>query len=76
MNEVKEKNNKIWARLGVTVFVSEDEREDWLKNPNAMFKKALKEGRVKLDGDTYFPEEANENIDYFGENYNEIGWDC
>lgn len=69
-----EKDNKILARIGVTIHVSEGQQSEWRNNPLGMFKKALEEGRVDLDGDSYFPEEADENKDYFGENYEEIGW--
>lgn len=46
----------LWARMGVTINVPESEKDKFLQNPKEGILKALKEGQVTLDGETYFPD--------------------
>lgn len=56
--------HKLWARVGCTVYVTEAEAQKIAKDPEGFMAEALLTGRAKVDGDTYFPETVNENIDY------------
>lgn len=49
---------KKWARVGMTIDV---DKELWEVNPKEAVMKAFREGKATLDGETYFPEEADEN---------------
>lgn len=66
----------IWARIGFSIEVSEDEKEKWTVNPEQMFKQALESGKAKPDGDSYFPTDLSQNKIFFGlrTEENEIGW--
>ncbi|GAB6461076.1 hypothetical protein CON36_34870 [Bacillus cereus] len=47
-----------WARVGMTIEVDE---KLWEKDQEEAVMDAFRKGKVKLDGETYFPEEVNEN---------------
>ncbi|MEJ1517386.1 hypothetical protein ACWKTZ_22180 [Bacillus cereus] len=47
-----------WARVGMTIEVDE---KLWEKDQEEAVMDAFRKGKVKLDGETYFPEEASEN---------------
>jgi hypothetical protein len=49
---------KKWARVGMTIEV--DDRL-WASNPQEAVMRAFFRGKVELDGETYFPNEASEN---------------
>lgn len=52
---------EIWLRLGVT---AEVDQELFLNNPEKALYKALEKGDVKLDGDSYSPEEILDDERY------------
>jgi len=55
--------NYIWARVGMTGFINDDEIEEFKENPKQWMIDNV--GRFELDGETYFPntgEESNEAI--------------
>lgn len=56
--------HKLWARVGCTIYATEEEAKQIADNPEQFMAEALLTGRAKVDGDTYFPEDVNENIDY------------
>lgn len=47
-----------WARVGMTIEVDE---KLWEKDQEEAVMEAFRKGKVKLDGETYFPEEVDEN---------------
>ncbi|GAB6423066.1 hypothetical protein bcgnr5372_27390 [Bacillus luti] len=47
-----------WARVGMTIVVND---ELWKESQSKAIANAFFTGNVALDGDTYFPEEADEN---------------
>lgn len=49
---------KKWARVGMTFEV---DMELWNKDNEKAIMEAFKTGHARLDGETYFPEEADEN---------------
>jgi len=48
---------KIWMRLGVSLDLTDDEVLGLKKTPGEVIARALKDGRVTTDGDSYFPDE-------------------
>jgi len=56
-------DQRLWARVGMTLRVSEATREKIAAGDHDALKAVLlgKEGTAQLDGETYFPEEAEEN---------------
>lgn len=72
----------LWLRAGVTLQITEEEEEilfsdDFTKGAET-FKKIISEGRFRVDGESYVPEDA---VQDFNEKYNtayevqEYGWD-
>lgn len=54
----------LWARVGVSLYVSDETYEKLIRGDNNALKEVLlgKNGRAELDGETYFPESLdNEN---------------
>lgn len=61
--EVKE-TRAIWARLGVFIYATETEINGLVRgsdNNEAILSKIFSEGRVKIDGDSYIPEDVIAN---------------
>lgn len=60
------REHRIWARVGMTLYVSDETYEKLVKGDNNALKSVLlgQDGRAVLDGETYFPESLdnkNEN---------------
>lgn len=55
------KTYKLWARVGMTVEVTEDEKEMFLQNPEKYIKENLNTDKVRMDGETYFPVDNEDN---------------
>lgn len=72
----------LWMRAGVNLQITEEEEtilfsNDYDKGAKT-FKKIVSEGRFKLDGETYVPEDAVRDFNETnGTNYEvqEYGWD-
>lgn len=72
----------LWMRAGVSLQITEEEEQilfsaDYGKGAET-FKKIISEGRFKLDGETYVPEDAVKDFnEIYGTNYEvqEYGWD-
>ena len=68
-NQIRTESNqsgehRLWARVGVSLYVSDETYEKLVTGDNNALKAVLlgKDGRVELDGETYFPESLdNEN---------------
>lgn len=65
---------KLWARLGVTLSLTNEEVEKLISDDRLEMKdrekivmKVISEGRFSLDGETYVPQEA---VADFNEEYN------
>lgn len=52
----------LWARLGVTV--KDADITNFMSNPKRALKQALEDDRVVLDGESYFPPGANEELQH------------
>lgn len=55
------KTYKLWARVGMTVEVTEEEKEEFLNNPETFVVKNLNNGKVYSDGEIYFPHDVADN---------------
>lgn len=55
---------KVWARVGMTVHVTESDAQAIKAAPEAFFRSAFLNGKAEVDGDIYFPSEAEENNVY------------
>lgn len=53
------KKVNVWARLGVTIEVDED---DLLKDPQQALRHAVNEGKFRANGDSYVPASITENL--------------
>lgn len=67
------KTYELWARVGVTVNVPENEIEEFNKNQEAYVKKSLTNGSARVNGETYFPEDVKENEEFVNK-YGSLGW--
>jgi hypothetical protein len=54
---------KLWAKVGMTIEVEE---KLFKENPEQAVLKAFKEGTVMLDGETYFPNDNCDDMDFYG----------
>lgn len=69
------KTYELWARVGVTVAVREDEVEEFLQDQESFVIRQLAFGDAEFDGETYFPEEVEENKKFEDEHGHEcLGW--
>lgn len=59
--KVESETYKLWARVGVTVQVSKEDVPRFLENQEKYIREGLTNGKVTMDGETYFPEEVEEN---------------
>jgi hypothetical protein len=69
----------LWARVGYTLEVPKEDVEEFGADPKAYFEKALKSGKAFMDGETYFPEEDEENLRAaveVGKEDEELGWNA
>lgn len=68
------KTYQLWARVGVTINIKEDQIEEFMKDQKEFVQKGILNGSIDLDGDTYFPEEVEENEE-FESKIGYLGWD-
>lgn len=61
----------LWARVGVSVKVSKEDLPKFLENQEKFIREGLDNGKAFLDGETYFPDEVEEN-DRFMKKHGEI----
>lgn len=47
---------KLWARVGVSVKVTEGDKGLFLSDPQKFIEEGLKNGKATFDGETYFPQ--------------------
>lgn len=52
------KRRKLWGRMGMTIEV---DAELWKKDNEAAVLEAIQSGHAKFDGESYFPENVDEN---------------
>jgi len=55
------KTYKLWARVGMTVEVTEEEKERFLSNPEKFIQENLNTKKAYMDGETYFPSDGEDN---------------
>lgn len=63
----------LWARVGMTFNIDEDNIAEFKSDPEAYMIKGLEDGTVRIDGETYFPEEDGDN-ERFEDKHGYIGW--
>lgn len=67
------KERSVWARIGVTLYGSKEEIEAlFTDNFQEALEKLFKEGKYKIDGDSYIPDSCIEEYDKkYGTNHME-----
>lgn len=55
------KTYRLWARVGMVVEVTEEEKEEFLNDPETFVIENLNNGKVYSDGEIYFPINCEDN---------------
>lgn len=55
---------ELWARVGVTIRVKAEDAQKLADDHEGFISEALQNGTAEVDGDTYFPSEVEENVEY------------
>ena len=58
---------ELWARLGATIEVPDELVKEFVANPKEGIIVALQQGRVTLEGETYFPDIDDNDVVGLGE---------
>lgn len=71
---------RLWARLGISLLIEEDEETAVFSNDYrtscAAIKKIMREGRFRTDGDSYVPGESVEDFNArYGTQYDTEGFE-